>query len=272
MKQSLPNVWPEIVARKVERDGWVELCPVLAEDETGPAPAYRARVLWVDDDASMGVERPPFLGVNRALRVGRPVQVRLTEDGTRLRAESRIAEVRAHQLNARTELIALALDPPTDIRSDQRRAFYRVSTQGLEFAPIEFAPVLEGTKRAMTAEQPLSDDDADAAAAMNCRAVEGTLMNISGGGLGVSVPATRELLDTLPPSRCYTAELRLPDGQPPLPLTLRLVHVQMHQAGRVYFGMRLEEPDPARREKIEERLVRFATDIERRQLRRQRTA
>lgn len=272
MQQSPQNVWSEIVTRKVERDGWVELCPELAQDDPGPAPAYRARVLWVDADRNMGVERPPFVGVDRQLCVGRKIHVRLSEGGTRLRAGSRIAKVRSHQLNARTRLIALALDPPSEIRSDQRREFYRVSTQSIELGPIEFSPVRDFPTQRLATEQPLGDENTGAAAALNCRLVKGTLVNISGGGVGVSVPATRGLLDTLPPSRCYTAELPLPDGKPPLRLTLRLVHMKLHQPGRVYFGMQIEEPDANRRAESEERLVRFATTLERQQLRRQRSA
>jgi c-di-GMP-binding flagellar brake protein YcgR len=272
MQQSLEKRWFEIIRRKSERDGWVEVSAALAEDENGPAPSYRARVLWVEAEGRMGVERPPFVGVNRQLRVERPVQIRLTEDGVRLRADSRIAEVRHHQLNAHTKLIALALDRPSGIQSDQRREFYRVSVQGVELEPIEFSPVRDETMEQLATEKQLGDEDVDAAATLNCRPVKGTLVNISGGGLGVSVPATRELLDTLPPSRCYTATLPLPDGETPLELTLRLVHVQMHQAGRVYFGMRAEEPNAGIRAEIEERLVRFTTKVERRQLRRQRSA
>lgn len=272
MPQSLHKAWSDIVARKCERDGWVEVSAELEEGESGPAPAYRARVLWVEDDRSMGVERPPFVGVHRQLKAERPVLIRLAEDGIRLRAESRITEIRHHRLNAHTELIALALAPPRGIESDQRREFYRVSVQGVELEPIEFTPVRDEAMEQLATEKELGDEDVDAAATLNCRPVKGTVVNISGGGLGVSVPASRELLDTLPPSRCYTATLPLPDEEAPLRLTLRLVHVQVHQAGRVYFGMRNEEPDPGIRAEIEDRLVKFTKKVERRQLRRQRSA
>lgn len=260
-----------MIARLAERNTAVDLSPKLPDGVTGPPSSYRGRLLWVEEHGGLGVERPVQPRAAGELPAGQAVELLLAEETTRLRADTRIVAVRPHRLNAETTIVALRLEPPHDIRSDQRREFYRASTLAVGLDPVLFEPIRHGAS-ALPGGSPLSDASETAAADLGAKRVEGLVINVSGGGLGVSVPASRRLLDSLPPSRCYTTDLALPDGEPPVRLTLKLVHVQPIEGGRVFFGMQIEEPDPGLRSEIEDRLVRFATSLERRELRRKRRA
>lgn len=258
-----------MVRRLAERDAAVEATPIVRDDEPGPAPTYRARLLSVEADGSLWLQRPDRPGAVGELTLGRRVSVLAAEGADRLRGESRIAHVTPYRLNAQKGVIALGLEPATGVASDQRRDFYRVSTAGAGLDPVTFKPLhLPGSARPT----PLDDDAAEGDAELNAPDVTGEVVNVSGGGLGVSVTASRRLLQTLSPSRRYEAELRLPGDETPTPMRLKLVHVQPLDGGRVFFGMKLDLEDPAERAATEQRLVKFATELERRQLQRRRRA
>ena len=264
--------WLEMLRELADRNGSVELTPIddsgegdqagaTAAPTGGPdqtatqAPPQthtcRARLLEVGRDQKLLVEMPPRPGAAQALRRAAAVHVLVMNHGQRWTGRSPVLGTQRYQLNERNHVLALQLGGTTDVRSAQRRRFYRANTAAIEMPNVLLAAV---------------DDQL----AKEIGPLEARMLNISGGGLGLRLEG-REVRQVLT-GQVYCCRFQLPGDQEGMVVNARIVHAEPTRDRALYLGMSFEFADDAHRQRVQDRIIRFTTRLEREQLQRQRRA
>jgi c-di-GMP-binding flagellar brake protein YcgR len=152
-----------------------------------------------------------------------------------------------YQLNDKTRVPAVVIEHPHTVRSGQRREFYRVPAVGCDVDSIVMLP--DG-----------ADADSDA------KSFNATLVNVSGGGIGVSAPSnvgSRVALDD-----AYVCRIMLPMLKFPLMIPVQIKRIDETERGRYYLGLQFNfaEDEPGAQRLIDE-ICRFAAHLQRIQIR-----
>ena len=157
-----------------------------------------------------------------------------------------------HNINENVQVIAYELTYPTQIRSAQRRAFFRATVSAMPIAPIIFTPMDP------TLGHPMYD-----------KSIKANLVNISGGGMGLIIP--KEDVNKLSGIKNFECELELPQDKGKLKLILlcQIMHTTTGRRGDVYAGVQFHIDDPTEKRETVDMLVKYTTWIQREHLKHQ---
>jgi len=275
--------WHTVIQRLQDREGPVELAvdPTWHPDQPqGTRGGHRVRLLAIEPEGDWLVERPYVLDGSGTLEPGMHV-VGVAADGqTRMQFNTTVRRIERFQLNADKRIPALRLAPPDQIRSAQRRQFFRVRTAAADLPPIRIAPVLDlpsvipaeracfqalrdhATGRASTA----SDESPKPAIG---RLLRVRMVDVSGNGLAIQVGTALKDLFT----RCpyFWLEVDLPELPQPIRLTAAVARVDQSPADTLRIGLAFHfQHHPAYRQFVTDHFCRFTAELQRRQRQRQR--
>lgn len=208
----------------------------------------RCRLLDIND-TGLWLERPSVAYLD-LMRPGTAVTIMAASDDACWILFTQVTDTPLHQLNASVRVPALKVGFPDHVRAGQRRDFFRVSAAGAGIDGVLLIPVLDD-------EQGTAPADED-----RPQAFHASLLNVSGGGLGLSVPprAVRQIdkFDR------YLCRLMLPNLAQPLNIPVRVVRHAEQRSGSVYLGLcfELQEKHPEH-VRIVDVLCRFAAYLQR---------
>ena len=243
------QIWRRGLEALAARNGPADLSP--AGDGEGAADYFRSRILGLGADGEILVERPGVAGISTAMAVGKAVHVTLMADGQRWQGTARVRGLEAASLNGAVTVPALRLSPATEIRSGQRRQFYRIALSSLDIEGLTLAA--EGS-------------------AGSVKPLAAQVVNLSAGGLGARLPAGVRPGDVPKRGEALRCTIPLLGARGDVAVRARLVHVEPLPERAIYLGLQFEFDDPAAKKRIQDDLARFVTDVERKQLRRTRGA
>jgi c-di-GMP-binding flagellar brake protein YcgR len=262
VKKPAEQLWHPTLVSLARHNGAVDLSTVAEE---GEAVTYRTRLLALEDDGVLLVERPGQPGVSHRLQEGVAVELVAVEQGHRWKGRCEVLGFSDYHLNAATKVRAVRLSGPGEVTSAQRRYFFRVDIAGSQVQPAVLVPMWN-----------IGDEESSAGAVyepvVGAEPIHANLLNVSGGGVGVRVNVTPQLVAALKKGEIYRCVLMLPTIARPLELTARLVHLRPRKDRTAYLGLQFVLDGSARQRQVQDQIIRFATDMERQQLRRQRGA
>lgn len=255
MRLDYQQAWQEAVASLVARHGAVEVAAASPPKGGGPMHVDRCRLLRVTPSGELLIERPAEGGMPAMLTRGMEMIVTAAHRGHRWEGHCRVIRSESFRPNEGNVVLAIRLSAPERIESGQRRRFFRVPI-GAGDASLELCVISTDDRR----KKP------------GFGVLEPALLNLSGGGVGVSVALSPQVGELLRSSRAYRCVLRVSGHDEPLDLAARLIHVEPLPHNRIYLGLEFLFEDAAERRQVQDLLTRAATEIERRQLRRHRRA
>jgi c-di-GMP-binding flagellar brake protein YcgR len=237
--------WQDMLRYLGQTNGAVDLSPD-SQDSPGKAPSWRCRMLAFDGERIV-LQRPEPPEAIRYLRSGEPVAVGIVDENYRWLLLTHVRGMSHYQLNDKTRVPAVVIEHPHTVRSGQRREFYRVPAVGCDVDSIVMLP--DG-----------ADADSDA------KSFNATLVNVSGGGIGVSAPSnvgSRVALDD-----AYVCRIMLPMLKFPLMIPVQIKRIDETERGRYYLGLQFNfaEDEPGAQRLIDE-ICRFAAHLQRIQIR-----
>ncbi|MFW6060131.1 MAG: flagellar brake protein [Phycisphaeraceae bacterium] len=260
------RLWQDMLADLAARNGSVELTPLTgatgdpsaeAGEQAGAivsaAAPCRSRLLAVGEDGSLLVELPQTPEKAAALREAAEMEVLLASAGQRWVGRCRVLRAVRHQLNRRTTVVALRLGKAAQVRSAQRRRFYRVSTAGLAMEPLWLWPRTD-------ANEPRPP------------AVKARLVNLSGSGMGLRLEHPHTTAGDAWHGQVYHCRLCLPGEDEPVTVDAQVVHVEPADHDTLQLGLAFAFAGDAEQRRVQDQIVRFTTELERQRLRRQRRA
>lgn len=225
----------------VKRDGSIEITPVVGDDE-GPPPTARVRLL-VRNDKGMVIDRPIGMAFLRHMEKGTRLNALVAEGADRWQFSSTILGAVTYRLNDATEVPAIAITLERNVRSAQRREFFRVTIGNVAVKTVLMTPNNAERKQAAT-------DDVD-----GIKPFEAKLINIGGGGIGVLTPQRVDW--QLPLIRHYDCTLRLPTRNEPLIVPAEVVRLEAQEDGTSYMGLHFTFATPADRRACEDAICPF---------------
>jgi c-di-GMP-binding flagellar brake protein YcgR len=272
--------WRDTVAATERRNGAVDLSVddsrlTVEQTKHRHDGTFRVRLIQIRADGQWIVERPFVKDGSASLAKGMPITGVIGAGSRRWAFDARIASVELSRLNARARIPVLRLSVPERVRPFQRRAFFRVSTAGLDLDPATLWPLLELTSARAPQEASRNlhktGDRKAAAAAPAPRlgpAFQGKLNDVSGNGLSVRLKSDSKR--TVDKHDLFWVELRLPAIDHPLVLVARRVRV-VRVDPELLVGMTFVLGEfPSHEQFVSDAICRFAADEQRRQLQRQR--
>lgn len=240
--------WNAMLKRLADRDGAVELSRGESNDVT-TVITYRSRVFKIQpEDGCIIVETPRQAIYDRAFRIGDDVDLTLMVNHERMVATCTLKEIFSLQVNATLSVTSYRLSPGRRPVRDQRRSFYRVNVAGMELKPTELSSQLED-------EQPFD--------------FTGRLVNISASGIGVTIRATRNILNQIKRTRHFHCTTHLNDEES-TDAPVRVAYINALGDDGLYLGLRFDFEDEAQAMSHEQYMQHRCTEIQRMQLRRRR--
>lgn len=278
--------WRTLLDTVAERGGALELTVQRPDDPADQAahaalaPArpdivWRVRLLRINDTDIL-VECPSAAGVSLRLKPDTRVLVALSVGQNRWMFHSTVlGGWNGKDQHGRRETLALAM--PDRVERCARRAFFRISTGGMNLAAAQCWPLLDPTS-ALAAEE---DNQRAVRVALERRdkgtlavqpeqtgpmpdvgpAFAAQLLNLSGGGLGLLVPPGSNAFNR---HKFYWLRLDLrPDLPEPLALTARLAHTHLDSHQQVYAGLAFDFTfHPAHQRFITDVLAAYLNDLQ----------
>jgi hypothetical protein len=242
---------------------------------------WRVRLLELGKDGIV-VEQPSALGQTILLEDDVELVAVIAIGQNRWMFRTRVQNQVRHKLNDRVMLSAISLQWPDRVERCQRRSFYRVSTAALSLPQVQLYSLLDPTTT-WAAEE---DSRARLAIAAECLirgdqlpdarpilpevgpSVQGVLLNVGGGGVGVQVES--DCSGVVQSHRQFWLQLVLPPIiNSPFGVSARLAHIHMDSAQNFYLGMQFEfGQNPAYKNFVVDQVCRYVTETQREQLRR----
>lgn len=235
-----------MLKRLAERDGSVELSRGVSGDDTAVI-MYRSRVFEVLEDGCIIVETPRQAVMDRSFRVGDDLDLTLMVNSERMLATCTLKETLTYNVNARLKVTCYRLSPGRRPAREQRRSFYRVNVAAME---------LQYTKLRSEIDEEVFE----------CKV---RLVNISAGGLGVSIRAERDILNQIKRTRNFSCTVWLSDDEV-VEVPVRVAHINALGEDGLYLGLKFDFEDEARAGAHEQFMQQRCAEIERMQLRRRR--
>ncbi|MEM9414738.1 MAG: PilZ domain-containing protein [Planctomycetota bacterium] len=247
MRSNVQRDWKQFLAYMSKRDGGVEIAPRGAsEDDT--RKVYKSRLFEVTKDGEIIVERPDQSVLDHAFRIGDTIELLLVVNNQRMLGDCELLEVEARQINRATRVTCFKLGAAKRVRIDQRRLFFRVGTAGADMGTI-----------GLLAEGKEIEDE-----------IRGRMVNLGGGGMGVSIRAHRDVLREVQGNTRYRCRLEIKSENEVVDLDTTLVHLSPLDTTGLYLGLRFELPAGKEGKALESRLVQYGAWLQRQQLKRRR--
>jgi len=232
--------------RLAERDGAVELSRGVRGDSEAVV-VYRSRVFEVMADGCIIVEIPRQAMHDRTFRVGDDLDLTLMLNNERMVATCTLHEPISYQVNPSLRVTCYRLSPGRRPMREQRRSFYRVNVAAMELPPTRLS--CETEQQAFT-----------------CK---GRLVNLSAGGIGVSIRAARTVLNQIKRTRQFQCITWLNEDET-VEVPVRVVHLSAIGDDGLYLGLKFDLDDPDRAKHLEQRMQQRCTELQRMQLQRRR--
>lgn len=248
MAQYADDQWRAMLSVLAFRDAPVELSRRDAKSD-GPPIVYRSRLFEVQPDGSMIVERPSQVVLDKAFSKGDDVELLIMNSGERLVATCTILDTHIRQINPTVRVTCHRLSPGRRPQREQRRAFYRVNVAALPIDPVAL-------------EYKTEDDD-------DHLLFPATLVNLSGGGLGVIVRGNRQLLSRIKRVHALHCTARFETGET-IHTPVRVAHIEARDEDLLYLGLQIVIDDDPRTHAVEDQLVHLCAMFQRSQLQRRR--
>ena len=214
---SIDPAFDTSVRALARRNAPVDVTPIVDRQAPRGAQVQRLRVLDVTA-AGILLELPRSRAARDALAVETQVHVLLIDQEQRWQFYSTVVDTGRVKLNALLEVPAIVLAWPLQVRQAQRRKFFRIATADTPLPPAQ-----------------LSLLDEDTGAPVGDEPITTTLVNISGGGLGLHVDAA--LAFELRRGTYLSCRLDLP-GVGPIELPTRVIHTRDVNRRTVYLGLK----------------------------------
>lgn len=246
MPSYMDKQWRGMLRQLEGRDAPVELSRRDA-DSDAPLISYRTRLFGVRDDGCIIVERPTQGLDEPSFGKGDDIELLLMQNSERLIATCTIRDTFIKQINPRTRVSSFLLSPGRRPQRDQRRSFYRVGVAAIDLPPAVL--------RAAEGEDPLS--------------FKARIVNISAGGLGVSVRAKHKTLGQIKRTPSLWCEASLTE-QDAIAGPVKIRHVSALGDDGLYLGLAFELEDEAEAKRLEDNLSRLCFEFQRRALKRRR--
>lgn len=249
MSKSAKPKWIETLEWMQEQNEPLQVMDLSDSADETIVPLYRANLLAIEDGALV-LERPRQAVMDQRLLGGSVVSVAATDKHSRWEFTSTVLETVSYELNGRTALPAVKLSMPSEVRSAQRRDFFRVSVVGANLKPVRMQALVDDS------ELPGSD------------VFEATVLNVGGGGLGVQLEHKPGF--DLSQFAYYRCVFELPTYSTPLELKAQLVHLETGPTGKSYLGLSFEFASKGVQETVADVICRFCAWHQRQQIQRER--
>lgn len=247
LMRRIEEQWNAMLKRLADRDGAVELS--RGENKDGAESTYNSRVFQVQpEDGCIIVETPRQAVYDRAFRIGDDIDLTLMVKHERMVATCTLQEVFSLQLNPTLSVTSYRLSAGRRPVRDQRRSYYRVNVAGMELEPIKLTSELEDE---------------------GCFDFTARLFNISASGIGVSVRASRSILNQIKRTRHFHCSAHLNDEQS-IDAPARIAYINALGDDGLHLGLRFDIEDEAEAMNHEQYMQHRCTEIQRMQLRRRR--
>jgi hypothetical protein len=234
-----------------DRGGAVEIC----FDPSGSSLAihWRVRLLRVEQH-QLVIATPGAAGVSMPVRVGAPVVASYTIGQNRWAFSTTVRSV--HPDRHAPERSYLVVDAPKGVERKARRTAERFSTGQLGLPQVDLWPLMDPTtvveperrsrvllEAALSGGAPntpvATTTPSDQSLPLVGPGFSASLINLSAGGLGLSVP--QQFAGTVERHAFLWARLHLDPLLPaPLSMTLRRAHSHLDSSGQVYLGAAFE--------------------------------
>jgi|GEM_PF-2385669 len=211
------------------------------------AVTYRSRVFEVLDDGCIIVGTPRQAVIDRSFGNRDDVELLIMHNNERLVATCTIRETFVYQVNDSLRLTCYRLSPGRRPKREQRRSFFRVGVAAMELKPVKLIHENEEARFEF----------------------QGRLVNISGGGLGISVRASRQILNQIKRKRSYQCAAWLGEEEH-VNAPVRIVHIEALGEDGLYLGVEFDIDDPSQLQFIEQKMQHRCTEVQRLQLQRRR--
>lgn len=229
-----------------ERDGSVELSRGVRSDDAAPI-LYRSRVFEIMDDGCIIVETPQQAVADRALRAGDDLDLTLMVNSDRMLATCTLHETFTYTLNRSLKVTCYRLSPGRRPVREQRRSTFRVNVAAMGLLSAKLRSEIEDT-------------------VFECRVRP---VNISAGGMGVSIRAGRKVLNQIKRTRQFNCTAWLSEDEQ-IELPVRVAHINALGEDGLYIGLKFDLEDEAQAKHHEQLMQQRCTEIQRMQLRRRR--
>ena len=236
--------WAAMLDRLAQRDGSVELSRGQSGDDA-PLITYRTRVFEVQPDGCIIVATPLQAVQDRVFRVGDDIDLTLMVNDERMVATCTLHESFSYKANESMELTCYRLSAGRRPVREQRRSNFRVSVAAVDFQPSKLK------------------SDADP---FEC---DVQMVNLSAGGMGVSIRANRRVLNQIKRTRQFTCSARLNDKEQ-IDVPVRVAHLSAFGEDGLYLGLKFEFATEQEASYHEQFMQQRCTEIQRMQLRRRR--
>lgn len=241
--------WQAMLRRIAERDGSVELSRGIKDDDANVV-MYRSRVFAVQSNGSIIVEMPRQALHDRIFQVGGDIDLTLMVNSERMVATCTLCETISYNVNPTLKVTCYRLSPGRWPMREQRRAFFRVSVAAIKLKPVMIhCDDLEGMS-------------------FECQA---RLVNISAGGIGISIRAARKVLGQVKRTRQFSSSFWLSDDEQ-VQAPVRVEHISALGEDGLYLGLKFDIEDLALAKQHEQLMQQRCTEFQRMQLRRRKRA
>lgn len=262
----MTQAWRPILEAMSLRNGGVEVTGMGAAAEGVVPPSYRVRLLAFNDNGLI-IERPSQAEAGKHLAQGARARILLVQGDQRWELWTTVTHYSAFTLNGNARVMAVHLTQPNDVRTGQRRSFFRASTVGARMEPVVLTPMpaaeVEAGATAGLSDQATAQQQA---MAVGPQSFKGKLINLGGGGIGVEAPQ-RAAAVVKAISR-FQCRITLAAGEEPVEVIARIVHLQPLEGGTHYLGMCFEFADRMQKQRVTGRIQKFTAGLERQQLQR----
>jgi hypothetical protein len=247
--------WLQTLQHIAQRNGAIEIATLPGSDchcarviqhdsDSFSAPthaSWRVRVLSVADDVIV-VERPWSVNTTLHFETGQQMTALIIEGSDRWWFATEILEQTRFSLNASKQVIALKLRWPSSVHSAQRRDYFRMDVSSFDLPLITVAPITD-TSSCIPAEiacaAQLRKQSPEPARLLPMpllgEVFRGHLIDISGGGIGITLPKIAQpILQTLP---LLWVNIPLPGHLTPLVTVVRPTYWRIECAKNLRAGM-----------------------------------
>ncbi len=282
--RSRTEQWKDQLYKLYERGGALEISIRPAPDaapaaEPGSDIVWRVKIVGINDDA-IAIESPAAFGDAVPLRPGIELVGAMTIGQNRWMFLTRTIAAKPGPAGHPSQLI---LTMPDKVERCTRRSFFRISTAELHLPQVQSWPLFDplSVVAAETANRVRIVDAMEGGSAPRTEgdlpqslilpevgpAFTGSLLNISGGGLGLMIK--HEDIQTAT-SRAFLwlrMDLR-PIIPEPVAVTGRIAHTHMDSSQSLYLGVAFDfAANPAHRQFVAELFAQYMDEIQRRQAR-----
>ncbi|MAE66865.1 MAG: hypothetical protein CMJ18_21620 [Phycisphaeraceae bacterium] len=240
--------WEPSLQAIVNARGTVLASPLDDSGEPLAGGAWRIRLMSFDHKAFV-IEAPGTADAVEQVFPGCRLEVLVVWPPHRWRCCATVAGL-MRCVSEDKVLDVVSLNQPYEVQSAQRREFFRVSTAGMKLESAQLIPAVDRYEQV--------------SGIASAESFTGNVVSVSGGGIAVTGPIS--LQRQIEQATYYECRFALPDGSPPIDCLVRVVRWQALKNDRMFIGCQFEPRDPV----VVDRICRFTTWIQRKQLRRRR--